>query len=234
MKDIDFPFDDFLFNNNAIFDGLSEQDLEILNLNMVSHNYKNGEILFRERGYPTGVYYVESGKVKKYKTDKDGKEQIFYICTKGEILGYHSLISDEKYTDTAACIESSIISFIPKDDFLKLIKQSPILSFKLLKVVSHEFNVLVNMITVLSQKTVRQRVALCLLLLRDKYKREKSNNLPVELDLSREDLSKFVGTARETLVRILYEFKDEGLIEVNGRSIILLDAGKLTKISNVY
>jgi len=234
MKDIDFPFDDFLFNNNAIFDGLSEQDLEILNLNMVSHNYKNGEILFRERGYPTGVYYVESGKVKKYKTDKDGKEQIFYICTKGEILGYHSLISDEKYTDTAACIESSIISFIPKDDFLKLIKQSPILSFKLLKVVSHEFNVLVNMITVLSQKTVRQRVALCLLLLRDKYKREKSNNLPVELDLSREDLSKFVGTARETLVRILYEFKDEGLIEVNGRSIILIDAGKLTKISNVY
>ena len=234
MKNIDFPFKDFQFNSDSIFEGLSDEDLSILRQNMVTHTYKNGEILFREGGYPTGVFYIESGKVKKYKTDKEGKEQIFYICTKEEILGYHALISDEKYTDTASTIEESEISFIPKDDFLKVVQLSPILSNRLLKVMSHEFSVLVNVLTVLSQKTVRQRLALSLLILRDKFKDDKLENKPVELDLSRDDLSKFVGTARETLVRLLHDFKEEGLIEVNGRVIVLKNAFELSKIANIY
>ncbi len=99
---------------------------------------------------------------------------------------------------------------------------------------SHEFSVLVNVLTVLSQKTVRQRLALSLLILRDKFKKENQDNKPVELDLSRDDLSKFVGTARETLVRLLHDFKEEELIEVNGRIIILKNALELSKIANIY
>lgn len=234
MKNIDFPFEDFQFKSDSIFDGLTDDDLSFLKQNMVTHKYKNGEILFREGGYPTGIYYIKSGKVKKYKTDKEGKEQIFYICTKEEILGYHALISGEKYIDTASTIEESEISFIPKDDFLKVVQLSSILSNRLLKVMSHEFSVLVNVLTVHSQKTVRQRLALSLLILRDKFKRETIENKPVELDLSRDDLSKFVGTARETLVRLLRDFKEEGLIEVNGRVIVLINALELTKIANIY
>lgn len=234
MKNINFPFDDFHFNSDSIFDGLTDKDLLFLKQNMVTHTYKSGEILFREGGYPTGVFYIKAGKVKKYKTDKEGKEQIFYICTKEEILGYHALISDEKYTDTASTIEESEISFIPKDDFLKVIQLSPVLSNRLLKVMSHEFGVLVNVLTVLSQKTVRQRLALSLLILYDKFKDEYQENKPVELGLSRDDLSKFVGTARETLVRLLHDFKEEELIEVNGRVIILKNAFELSKIANIY
>ena len=207
MQSIDFPFDKFNFNSDSIFEGLPVSDLDMLNKNMVTHNYKKKEILFREGSYPTGIYYVKKGKVKKYKTDKEGREQIFYVCKKGEIVGYHALISEEKYTDTSETIEESIISFIPKDDFLKTIQTSRVLSNRLLKCMSHEFGVLVNGLAVFAQRTVRERLALSLILLRDKYKKEIPDKKPVELDLSRDDLAKFVGTARETLVRLLHDLK---------------------------
>lgn len=234
MQSIDFPFDKFNFNSNSIFEGLPESDMDLLNRNLVTHKYKKGEILFREGSYSTGIFYVKKGKVKKYKTDKDGREQIFYVCNKGELLGYHALISGEKYTDTASTIEESSISFIPKEDFLLAVQLSPILSNRLLKVMSHEFGVLVNSLTVFAQKSVRERLALSLLLLRNKYKPESGGNGPVELDLSRDDLSKFVGTARETLVRLLHDFKVEGLIETKGRKIILKQPLEISKIANLY
>jgi CRP-like cAMP-binding protein len=234
MQNIDFPFDKFNFNSDSIFEGLQEDDIAILNKSMVTHSYKKGEILFREGSYPTGIYYIRRGKVKKYNTDKEGREQIFYVYREGELFGYHALLSEEKFTDTASTIEESIISFIPKDGFLEAIQVSSILSNRLLKVMSHEFGVLVNALSVLAQKTVRERLAVSLLVLRDKYKKENQNNIPVELDLSRDDLSKFVGTARETLVRLIHDFKEEGLIETKGRKIILLKPLDLSKIANLY
>lgn len=234
MQNIDFPFDKFNFNSDSIFVGLPEDDIALLNKSMVTHSYKKGEILFREGSYPTGIYYIRRGKVKKYNTDKEGREQIFYVYREGELFGYHALLSEEKFTDTASTIEEAIISFIPKDDFLEAIQVSSILSNRLLKVMSHEFGVLVNGLSVLAQKTVRERLAVSLLVLRDKYKKENQNNIPVELDLSRDDLSKFVGTARETLVRLIHDFKEEGLIETKGRKIILLKPLDLSKIANLY
>jgi CRP-like cAMP-binding protein len=234
MQSIDFPFDNFNFKSSSVLEGLPESDLTLLNKNMVTHTYRKGESLFREGSYPTGIYYIKKGKVKKYKTDKDGSEQIFYVCRKGELLGYHALISDEKYIDTASTLEESTISFIPKDDFLLAVQTSPVLSNRLLKVMSHEFGVLVNGLAVFAQKTVRERLALSLLILRDKYKKENQEDKPVELDLSRDDLAKFVGTARETLVRLLHDFKEESLIETIGRKIILKKPLELSKIANLY
>lgn len=232
MQSIDFPFDKFNYNSDSILEGLPEIDLALLNNNMVTHTYKKGEILFREGSYPTGIYFVTKGKVKKYKTDKEGREQIFYVCRKGEVLGYHALISEEKYTDTAATLEESIVAFIPKDDFLKAIQLSTVLSNRLLKVMSHEFGVLVNGLAVYAQRSVRERLALSLIILRDKYKKEQRDK-PVELDLSRDDLAKFVGTARETLVRLLHDFKKDGLIETHGRKIILLKPQEISQIANL-
>lgn len=234
MQLSDFPYDKFNFKSDSVLEGLPAEDLLLLEKNMVSHQYKKGEILFREGSYPTGIYYIKKGKVKKYKTDKEGKEQIFYLCRKGELLGYHALISEEKYSDTTATIEESEIAFIPKDDFLKAVKTSSVLSNRLLKVLSHEFGVLVNGLTIFAQRTVRERLALCLILLRDKYKHEEKSTRPVELDLSRDDLAKFVGTARETLVRLLHDFKEEQLIETNGRKIILNKPLEISKIANLY
>jgi CRP-like cAMP-binding protein len=234
MQSIDFPFDKYSFNNDSILDDLPEEDIFLLNKNMVTHNYKKGEILFREGSYPTGIYYLKKGKVKKYKTDKEGREQIFYVCKSGELLGYHALISEEHYTDSSCTLEESTISFIPKDDFLKAIQASQILSNRLLKCMSHEFGVLVNGLAIYAQRTVRERLALSLLVLRDKYKKVEQGNKPVELNLSRDDLAKMVGTARETLTRLLHDFKTEGLISTEGRKIVLKKPKELSKIANLY
>ncbi|MGE0567319.1 MAG: Crp/Fnr family transcriptional regulator [Bacteroidia bacterium] len=234
MNPFEFPFDKFNFGSDSVLEGLSIEDNRVLNRNMTTHGYKKGEILFREGSYPTGIYFVQKGKVKKYTTDNSGREQIIYIYQSGELLGYHALISQEYFRDSAAVIEDSTISFIPKEDFLLALNSSSVLSNRLLKCLSHEFGVLAHTISIFANRTVRERLALSLLILRDKYKTDAVKGIPVELNLTRDDLAKLVGTARETLVRLLKEFKEEGLIKINGRKIILIKAKELSKIANLY
>ncbi|MBO9701960.1 MAG: Crp/Fnr family transcriptional regulator [Sporocytophaga sp.] len=225
------PIDQFYFNNDSIFDNLSEGELELLNSRMVTLKYKQGQIIFQEGGLPLGIFIVKQGKVKKYKTGIDGKEQIFYVCKEKELIGYHALLSEEYYSDSAATMEDSIISMIPKDDFLKVLNISSVLSNHLLKNLSHEFSVLINSIAIQSQKSVRERLALALLILKDKYKENIVNDI-IHITLSRDDLAGIVGTAKETLVRLLHNFKDESLIRTEGRAIIILDTKGLAKVAN--
>ncbi|MFL5728676.1 MAG: Crp/Fnr family transcriptional regulator [Cytophagaceae bacterium] len=226
------PLDQFHFKNSSIFDGLSPKEKDILNSRMTTHEYKKGQIVFHEGAFPAGIHIVKKGKVKKYKTGTDGKEHIFYVCTSGEFMGYHALLAGEQYSDSTASLENSVISFILKEDFLEVLNSSSILSNYLLKNLSHEFSVLINNITIQAQQTVHERLALSLLILRDKYKDEVSSDGQIHITLSREDLANFVGTAKETLVRLLRELKDENLIKAEGRTIVILDPLKLAKIAN--
>jgi CRP-like cAMP-binding protein len=233
MNSTYIPIDQFYFKSHSIFDGLTKDETDILTSRMSMVKYKQGQIIFHEGGFSTGVYIVKEGKVKKYKTGIDGKEQIFYVCKAGEIMGYHALLSEEPYSDSAATMENSLISFIPKEDFLKVLNNSSVLSNHLLKNLSHEFGVFINSITILAQKTVRERLALSLLILKDKYK-DNVVNKEIHIVLSRDDLANFVGTVKETLVRLLHDFKEEGLIKTEGKSIIVLDGKGLVKVANFY
>jgi CRP-like cAMP-binding protein len=199
----------------------------------VTHEYKKGEIIFREGGIPTGIFYLKSGKIKKYKTTSQGEKQIFYICREGELLGYHALLSEEYYPDSAATIEESKITFIPKDKFLDVVNSSSIFSNKLLKALAHEFSVFINGITNLATKSVRERIALNLLILDEKFKSADKPNKVSEINISRGDFANMVGTAKETLVRLLQEFKRDGLIESNGLTLRILDKKRLIKEANL-
>ncbi|HKR06824.1 MAG TPA: Crp/Fnr family transcriptional regulator [Bacteroidia bacterium] len=229
-----FPSEKFQFKSSQIFEGLTDDEKKMLTANSVTHNYKKGEIIFREGGIPMGIYFLKDGKVKKYKTTNEGGEQIFYICNQGELMGYHALLSESHYPDSAAAIENSKISFFPKDDFLVVLNSSPVLSKWLLKLLSHEFSVFINNITSLAKKSVRERLALGLLILNEKYAVNGNENTPSEINLSRGDLASMVGTAKETLVRLLHDFKDEKMIETNGRVIRILDKKSLVKVANFY
>jgi CRP-like cAMP-binding protein len=224
----------FDFMSDSVFMGLPKEDLAFLESKMVHRKYKKEQRIFVEGSMPTGIYYLKSGKIKKYKADRDGEEQIIYICNSGELLGYPALLSEEPYSDSAAALEDCIVAFIPKDDFLQVLSQSHILSNKLLKNLSHEFGVLLNSIVTFAHRSVRERLALSLLILKDKYRIKGNESKPVEINLSREDLSNLVGTAVETLVRLLHDFKDEGLIETEGRKIRILDVKRLAKVANFY
>jgi CRP-like cAMP-binding protein len=129
-------------------------------------------------------------------------------------------------------MEDSRIVFIPKEDFLRTLERSSIFSNRLLKTLSHEYTVLTNSLTVLAHKTVRERLALQLVVIREKYKEKGAEGMPIEVNISREDLANLVGTARENIVRILTEFKEDNILETKGRKIIIKDVNKLIQIAN--
>lgn len=227
-----FPIDKWDFKSGSILAGLRPDDFEMLVAHKSEHVYKKNDILFKEGTYPSGIFHINKGKVKKYKVDKEGKEQIIYLANTGELIGYHAILSDDWYPDSAAVMEESHITFIPKEDFLKVLEQSPALNNRLLKTLSHEFAVLANSLTMFAQKTVRERLALQLIVIREKYKVNFMEGMPVEINISREDLASLVGTARENVIRILTEFKEEGILETKSRRIIIKNIHKLVEIAN--
>ncbi len=149
-----FPIEKWDFKSESILAALSPEDFDLLTLNQTEQVYKKGEIIFREGAYPSGIFYLTSGKAKKYKIDGEGKEQIIYVANTGELIGYHAILSEDRYPDSAAALEESNITFIPKDDFLLVLQQSDTLSKRLLKTLSHEFAVLINGLTLFSQRSV--------------------------------------------------------------------------------
>lgn len=221
----------FIFNNQYLLNELPKTDKESLEKVMQHKKYRKNEAVFTEGTLPTGIFYVKEGKVKKYKVDNDGREQIIYIYNSGDFFGYSAILSEESYGDTTVTIENAVISFISKDDFIDLLDTSVIFSRLLLKSLSHEFSVMVNLMAVLSQRTVRERVALSLLILHDKYKICDTEKI-VFIMLSRADLANMAGTANETLARVLHDFKDDNLIWMEGRKIQLLNIQRLTQIAN--
>lgn len=227
-----FPIDKWDFKSESILKDLPPDDFALLTSNKTEQVYSKGEIIFREAAYPSGIFYIIEGKAKKYKVDSKGKEQIIYVANQGELIGYHAILAEDRYPDSASALEKSRIAFIPKEDFLKTIEQSPVLNRRLLKTLSHEFAVLANSISVFAQKSVRERMALQLIILREKYKVNFQPGMPVEINISRDDLSNMVGTVRESAVRILAEFKEEGIVKTNGRKIIVLDVNRLVQIAN--
>lgn len=192
-----FPIDKWDFKSESVLMDLPSDDFELLTAHQTEQVFKKGEIIFREGAYPAGIFYIIAGKVKKYKLDRDGKEHIIYVANTGELLGYHAILSEDRYPDSAAAIEESTIAFIPKEDFLETLQQSKVLSRQLLKTLSHEFAVLANSLSMFAQKSVRERLALQLIVLREKYKVNFQPGMPVEINMSRDDLASLVGTARE-------------------------------------
>src|SRR5688500_3324135 len=116
-----FPIDKWDLKSGSVLTSLPEEELETLSANMSEENYQKGQNIFREGGYPTGIFFIKEGKVKKYKVDKEGREQIIYVANTGELIGYHALLAEERYPDNAATLEESRIAFIPKEDFLQVL-----------------------------------------------------------------------------------------------------------------
>lgn len=227
-----FLSENFRLKTSQLFEGLTNDELDQLMGSGVTHIYKKGEIIFRDGGIPTGIFYVNTGMVKKYKETAKGGEQIFYLCSDDELLGYHALLGEEHYPDSAATIEDSKITFIPKENFLQVLRNSTTLSNRLLKALGHEFSLFINNITNLATKTVRERLAFNLLILEEKFHKSARNGTR-EIIMSRTDLANMVGTAKETLVRLLQEFKRNDLIEIIGKSIRIVDRQGIIKEANL-
>lgn len=186
--------------------------------------YKKKQSIFLSGSLPRGVYCLNEGKVKIFSMGEQGKEQIIHIAKEGEIIGFRAMLSGDPYEVSAETLEDSNICFIPKDEFLNMIDTNQTLRQNVMQALSKELNIRTKLLTNMAQKSVRERLAFSLIFL-DKIYNESTINL------SREDLANFIGTATETLIRLLKEFKDEGLIEIHTRKLVLLNQDELLRIA---
>lgn len=207
-----------------LLSGIMCEDVEHLEDHKSCNYYKKNQYLFVEGSFPRGVFCINEGKVKIFKRGDGGKEQIIHIAKGGELVGFRAMFTEDAYKVSAETLEECNICFIRKEDFLPMLDTNPILRNGILKELSRELADRADFITNMAQKSVRQRLAFSLLLLMEIYQDEPIN-------LSREDMANFVGTATETLIRLLKDFKEEGIIEINTRKISVLDAKKMLHVA---
>lgn len=219
------------FESDKILSSLSKKDQAYFLSFSQPLFFKKGKLIFYQDGMPTGVFLIKSGKAKIYKTGTYGKDQIFYIYKKGDLFGYHALLCNENYEESCEAIEDCEVLFVNKYDFRLLLAKIPQIQTLIIQNISHEFGVLVNTIAILAQKNLRERLALYLVVLNERYQNE--NQKCTQIVLPREDLANVIGTTRESLGRLLKEFREDKLIKINKRAIEILNLKKVQEIANV-
>ncbi len=214
-----------------LFKKLTKSEFSQLNYDKTCSLYKKGSIIYREGSRLTGFYCVTRGIVKIFKTGMDGKEQIIRFAKKGEIIAYRSLLSQELACTTSKVIEEAVLCHIPYQTLIYLIQNNWEFSHHMLQIVCKELREANDFITDIAQKTVRERLAEILLLLKDSFELDQAKTL--QISLTREELANMIGTATESVIRLLSEFKQDKLIELQGRKIKLLNIPALTKVANL-
>ena len=210
--------------SNSFINTLTDSELSELEKSRGCSYYKKQDSLFVEGSFPRGVFCLNQGKVKVFARGDEGKEQIIHIAKQGEIIGFRAMLSGDAYKVSAETLEECAVCFITKEEFFKMIDSNTEFRNEIIKGLSKELGEKAVSIADMAQKSVRERIASSLLQLKDIYGEEPIN-------LSREDLANYVGTATETLIRFLKEFKEEGLINIQTRKVFIIDSAKLHKIS---
>ncbi|MBN7815625.1 Crp/Fnr family transcriptional regulator [Algoriphagus pacificus] len=218
----------------SLFSDLSEQQVCTISdhKNLISH--RKGQILYYEGTNPLGIFCINSGVVKVYKTASNGKEQILHLAQKGDFLGYSALLGEENYSNSAMIVEDAKICFIPKEAFLNTLFNNTPFFKRITKALSHELGVMEEKLTDATQKSIRERLAFTILQLANSYGVDGGENQKIDLILSREEIAGIVGTATESVIRLLSEFKKDNLIELDGKKIIVKDKRGLARLSDFY
>jgi CRP-like cAMP-binding protein len=192
--------------------------------------FKKKDTIYTEGSFPNNVYFLQSGKVKSYKSNDNGKEYITDLYKEGDFFGYLDLLQGEAYQETAIALEKSVISMIPKDDFFNLLQGNREVATKFIKMLSNEIKDREDRLLQLAYNSVRKRVAQALVMLVNRYQEDRSK--PFSMAITREDIASMVGTATETVIRTLSDFKDEGMVEMKGSMITVLEYEKLSRMRN--
>jgi CRP/FNR family transcriptional regulator, polysaccharide utilization system transcription regulator len=218
--------------SDAIFQHLTPEEFKLLNFIKDFRQYRRGEVLYKEGNRISGFYCINSGIIKVFKTGYDGKEQIIRFAKTGDIIAYRSVLSNEVACTSAKVIEDCDVCFIPSEILISFVKTNSSFTFELLKLACHELGEANSFITDIAQKNVRERLAEILILLLNEFGLNEQGIL--KISLTREELANIVGTATESVIRLLSEFKNDKLVELNGRSIKIVNPRGLEKISNVF
>ena len=209
-----------------LFSAMTVEELRQLMRQSAIRSYKRGEVLFLEGSPYAGMYVVLSGRVKVFKTNSDGKEQIIHLLGPREPFADVPLFTGGPYPATAQALEDTRVLFIGRQAFLDLLHGNPEVCLRMLGAFAKRMREMVKLIEALSLKEVTARLARHLL--------DESKTIPnatFHLTISKTNLAALLGTIPETLSRSLRQLEDEGLLSVQAKQIIILDRQKLQHIA---
>ncbi len=225
---------EFSRNVEGLNDFLSKakglEELSKLSLNRKLRHYEKKETLYIEGDEPEGILFINSGRIKTYKMNEAGKELITSIYKAGDFIGYLDLIEGGEYHEYAEALEDTEACVIPKKDFFSLLYSNRDVAAKFIKILSNNLQDMEERLMNLAYNSVRKRVADTLLILKSRY--QKDSEPQTFFSVSREDLAKMVGTATESVIRTLSDFKQEKLIGIRDKQIVILNPEKLEKLKN--
>ncbi|MEX6626183.1 Crp/Fnr family transcriptional regulator [Tenacibaculum salmonis] len=193
---------------------------------------KKGDVLFEEGEHINGVFCIKDGICKVSKMSDNGRDQIVNLVRKGDLLGERSLINDEVSNLKAIAVNDMEICFIPKEEIVRDLETNPKFTMDVLKNMASSLKTADNVIVDMAQKTVKQRLASTLLGLDSKF--YKNENGALDILLSREDIANIIGTATESAIRLLSEFKKKKIINLKGKEVFILDKQALRDIATGF
>ncbi|HPD52407.1 MAG: response regulator [Bacteroidota bacterium] len=219
-------------------EGLSEflaqarglEELSRLSADRKVHHFKKKEMIYMEGDEPNGIIFVVKGRIKTYKTNEDGKEFITGIHKEGDFLGYIDLIENTEYRESAEAMDEAEVTIIPRQDFFSLLYSNRDVAAKFIKLLSNNLQETEDRLLNLAYNSVRKRVADALITLQQRYHTAKDQNSG--FSVSREDLASMVGTATESVIRTLSDFKEEKLIDIKEKNIFILNPDRLSRMKN--
>lgn len=188
-------------------------------------HYNKKQVLYAEGKRPRFLYYLVTGKVKAFKSHEDGKEYITDLLSDGEFIGYKALIEDKNYDDNVSILEDAEIMQIPKEDFLQMIYTDINIANKFIHIITQNVKEKEERLLSLAYSSLRKRVAKALVDINSKFNAQQN---PIEI--SRDDIAQYIGTATESLIRTLSDFKEEKLIEIKSGKIIVTNIEKLRNL----
>lgn len=215
----------------SVIQTLEPELVDRLNLTRTVNLYEKGQIIFYEGNPAFGMFCIQSGKVKLYKTSSEGHRLIVRISGQGDQLGYLAMFGNQPYSATAEVIEDAMICFIDRSTLFPLISESKDLGMNYVKTLARELFIVQARATEIAHGSARQRMAGLLLLLKERYGRKMREGIVLELAVSRSDLAEMIGTTKETAIRVISRFRKERLIKDSEKKIVLLSPGRLAEVA---
>ncbi|MDP4285189.1 MAG: response regulator [Bacteroidota bacterium] len=188
------------------------------------NKYKKKQVIYSEGNRPSRLFYVQKGKVKIYKTNDDGKELAVGLFNQGDFLGHVALLEGTAYKETAVAMEDTELSVIPKEDFEELMSINKEVARKFITLLAKNITDIEELLVKMAYNSLRKKVADSLITLQKKYK--------TSLNITRENLATIAGTATESMIRTLGDFKNEKLIDMRDGTIVILNEKKLENLAN--
>jgi CRP/FNR family transcriptional regulator, cyclic AMP receptor protein len=194
------------------------------------NTYRRKEIVFSEGNHPNRLYFLLKGKIKVYKRNEDGKELVTDLYSPGDFFGYVALIEGTVYQDTAEAMEESELSIIPREDFELLLSNNREVALKFISLLANNVSEKEKHLLGVAYNSLRKKVADALIALQKKYKQNEEERFAI--NIKRDSLASIAGTATESLIRTLSDFRNEGLIDIKDACITILNRKKLEHLAN--